>query len=354
MSTKTAILAQLEALQSGPMTRADQTRSSILLARLANLRTDEAAETRASKREEAFRAYLRTGEYRDNTDAMSGAVSTEGGYYVAAQFNANYQEKLRSFSGLREGGATVQETAKGGQLTKPISDDVATLGVRIAENIQITNAIPAAGANRPTLFQFTSKGIILSMELAMDSGFDIQSYLQRQFASRIGKVTNKEFTNGVGGGPSGILPNVTNVVTAAATGAVTLAEIQSLQTQVDYGYRSPEAQPVYMFSEGVELILKNTVATGSGERMFPEMSEGKLCGYPYVVNVDMVSSLTASGLSIVFGSVKRGVLIHSVSPIVIASAERFADSGQMYYSMFHRQGALLSDANALAVLQQHA
>jgi HK97 family phage major capsid protein len=109
-----------------------------------------------------------------------------------------------------------------------------------------------------------------------------------------------------------------------------------------------------MFSEGVEQILKNTVAAGSGERMFPEMSEGKLCGHSYCVNVDMVSSFAASGLSIVFGSVKRGVLIQSVTPAVIVSAERYAETNSMYYSMLHRQGAVLADANALSVLQQHA
>jgi len=356
MNTKVELLAQLEKLQSGPMTRADQVRSSILLARLANLRTDEQAENRAAQRETSFRQYLRTGntEFRDNTDAMNGSVLSEGLGFVAAQFNADYQERLRSFSGLREAGATVQETATGGQLTKNISDDFATVGARIAENTTIPEAIPAAGVNRPTLYQFTSKGVVVSNALVQDSGFDIQSYLQRQFASRIGKITNSEFTLGAVSGPVGILPSITKVVTAASSSAATMQEIQSLQTQCDYGYRAPESQPVYMFSEGVELILKNTVAAGSGERMFPEMSEGKLCGYPYVVNVDMVSSFTASGLSIVFGSVKRGVLIQSVTPAVIVSAERFAETNSMFYSMLHRQGAVLSDANALAVLQQNA
>lgn len=165
---------------------------------------------------------------------------------------------------------------------------------------------------------------------------------------------NNEFTLGGSGGPTGIVPSITVGTTAAGTTAVTVAEIASLPSKVDYGYRSADAQPVYMFSDGVEAALKSMVASGSGERMFPEMSEGKLCGYPYVINIDMASSLSASGTPIIFGSVKRGVLIHSVTPSVIVSQERFADYGQVFYSMLHRQGVVLSDANALTALKMHA
>jgi len=109
-----------------------------------------------------------------------------------------------------------------------------------------------------------------------------------------------------------------------------------------------------MFSDGVEAILKGTVAIGSGERLFPEMDGGRLLSYRYVVNVDMPQSLTATGKTIAFGSFKNGVTVRQSTPIVAVSKERFAEFFQTYFSLVHRQDCVVSDANAIAVLQQHA
>lgn len=40
------------------------------------------------------------------------------------------------------------------------------VGVRLAENTIIAEAIPAAAVNKPALFQYSSKGVLVSMELA--------------------------------------------------------------------------------------------------------------------------------------------------------------------------------------------
>jgi HK97 family phage major capsid protein len=186
-----------------------------------------------------------------------------------------------------------------------------------------------------------------------DSAYDLDSVLQGIFARRIGKLTNNEFTLGASGGPAGVIPSLNVGVTAASATAVTLAELNALPASIDYGYRQPEANPVWSFSPGVEKLLKSMTGT-VGLRLFPEMEDGELLGYPYVVNVDMASAFAINAKAIAFGSFKKGVTIRQVTPILTVSKERFAEYFQTYYSMIHRQDCVVSDVNALAVLQMAA
>jgi HK97 family phage major capsid protein len=135
---------------------------------------------------------------------------------------------------------------------------------------------------------------------------------------------------------------------------VTLAELLALPKSLDYAYRTPDAAPVWMFSDGVEAILKGMLASTSGVRLFPEMDGGELLGYKFCVNVDMPQSLTATGKTIAFGSFKNGVTIRQSTPIVAVSKERYAEFFQTYFALVHRQDCVVSDANAIAVLQMHA
>jgi HK97 family phage major capsid protein len=68
----------------------------------------------------------------------------------------------------------------------------------------------------------------------------------------------------------------------------------------------------------------------------------------------MAPAFAANAQTVVFGNVKRGVLIREVTPILVVSRERFAEQGMMYASLTHRQDCQVVDASALAVLQQHA
>src|SRR6267142_5756262 len=68
------------------------------------------------------------------------------------------------------------------------------------------------------------------------------------------------------GEPAGVLPSITNVQVAAtgSTTSVTVADLVSAQN-IDAGYFDDGA--VYMFSPGIERILKSMVATASGLRI---------------------------------------------------------------------------------------
>ena len=109
-----------------------------------------------------------------------------------------------------------------------------------------------------------------------------------------------------------------------------------------------------MFSPGIERVLKAMVATASGLRIFPEMKDKMLLGYPYVLNAAMPASFAANAKAVAFGNVKRGVLIRETAPLLVVSYQRYAEFGQAYYSLTHRQDCVVTDANALSILQNSA
>jgi HK97 family phage major capsid protein len=310
--------------------------------------TDDSAvmvdESRDAKHEGAFKRYLRG----DAEEIRTYSAMTTSGVPIPQGFMAAYVEALKSFSGIRQV-ANVITTLTGQQLKNPFADDTANIGERLNENDPVSLANPTYSSASFGAFRYSSKGVKYSAQLLQDAGIDLTQYLSKILARRVGRLTNTEYTNGGSGGPAGVIPSLTNVQTTAGATAVTVAEIVSLQS-LDEAYLSGS---VYMFSPGVERALKSL--TASGLPVFPEMRTGKvLCGFPYVLNVDMPSALAANAQAIAFGNFGHAVTIREVVPSLLVSRERFAEQNMLYAAMRHDQDCQVVDASALNVLQQHA
>ncbi len=376
---------QIDALLAKPsLTPSERKQCDLLMSKAANLRSDDerrarmtalakeiglptTEEERAAEVEKAFELYLRTGEISHisaerrafinenklNVRTYQPETSQTAAVLIPNQWAGKYLDRLKAFVGIREAGADVLTTKFGGAWKYPFSDDTANSGERLNEADPVTLANPTASVNTLNTFRYTAKGVQLSTEFAEDIGFDLSGWLQDIFAKRVGRITNTEFTNGAGGGPAGVLPGITNVQVAAtgSTTSVTVADLVSAQN-IDAGYFDGGA--VYMFSAGIERILKSMVATASGLRIFPEMNDGMLLGRRYVLNASMPASFTANAKAVAFGNFKRGVLIRDTAPLLVVSYQRYAELGMVYYSLTHRQDCVVTDANALSILQQSA
>lgn len=365
-----------ELLAKGKLTTSEQKQADLLMAKAKTLNSHEERKSRLAsamaevglpneeqrglKIEKDFELYLRTGDNSIIPVELRGLVTENRTYvpettqtaaaYIPQQWAGDYLARLKSFVGIREAGANVVSTNSGAAWKYPFSDDTQNDGERLNENDLVSLANPTLNITTLAGFRYTSKGVQISNELVQDFGFDISSYLQDLFAKRIGRIVNREFTLGAGSGPAGVLPSITNILPTASPTAVTVAELVALQS-VDAGYL-PGA--VYMFSPSIERALKAMVGT-DGLPVFPEMRTGKmLLGFPYVLNTAMAAAFAANAQTVVFGNFKRGVTIREVTPLVVASRERFAEFFMAYYSLTHRQDCMVTDANALAVLQQHA
>jgi len=305
-------------------------------------------EQRSARIEKAFEFYIRSGDASE-IRTYAPETTTSAGVLIPNQWAGKYLDRLKAFVGIREAGADVITTARGGAWKYPFSDDTANDGERINETDPVSLANPTLSMNTLNTFRYTSKGVQLSNELAEDSGIDLSSYLQDIFAKRVGRVTNNEFTNGASGGPVGVLPSITNIRAASAVNAISVSDLVALQN-IDAGYLPGSA---YMFHPAIERVFKN-MFDSVGHRVFPEMNDGMLLGFPYVRNTAMPASLTANALSVCFGNFKRGVLIRDTAPVLVASLQRYAEQYKRYYSLIHRQDCVVTDANALAVMQQPA
>jgi HK97 family phage major capsid protein len=368
---KLDIKRELDALLAKPhLGASDRKRSDLLLTKMANMRSEEELllrfdktiakefnfdpktapekRARAERTAQAFEMYLRSGSLGEYRTYAPESTSTAGAL-IPQQWAGDYLSRLISFSGIREMGATIVNTPFGGPWKQAFSDDAANTGERLDENVQVSLANPTASLNTVVSFRYTAKGIQLSNELVEDIGFDLSSYLQDVFARRIGSVTNSEFTLGASGGPTGVLPAITNIQTSVSPTAVTVSELVGLQA-INAAYLPGS---VYMFSPGVERQLKSMIST-DGLRIFPEMNEKILLGYPYVLNADMPSSFTANSQTVVFGNAKKSIVIRQAAPMLVASRERYAEYYLSYFSLTHRQNCIVTDANGLTVLQQHA
>lgn len=306
------------------------------------------AEERAEKVEKAFENFIRTGDEAEFRTYSPMSDGLQGLYIVPSQWAGAYSERLKAFNGVREAGAKIVATSKSGAWKYPSVDDTANDGTRLDESELMPLANPNFGSNTLNAFRYVAQGVQLSNELLQDSGIDVNGLLQNLFAKRVGRITNSEFTLGASGGPAGVIPSITNIQTAATTGLLALSELVGLQN-IDEGYLPTS---VYMFSAATERLLKQSVGT-DGRRLYPEMNQGMLLGYPYVRNNAMASP-AASAFSVIFGSFNLGVTIRELPLLLVSSRQRFGEFFQTYYSLTHRQDCVVTDANALAVLQQAA
>jgi HK97 family phage major capsid protein len=335
LMSRVALLRDTEDRQARAKSLVDETRKDSPV-------NDE--EHRAAKYEGAFNRYLRGAGVEE---IRSYAPLSTSGVPLPQLFLASYGEALKSFSGIREV-ATVISSSNGDPLKSPFSDDTANSGERLNESDLVSLANPTFSDTVFGAYRYASKGVQYSAQLLQDAGIDVGSYLSRIFAARIGRITNQEYTLGGAGAMTGVIPSISTIQTTAGASVVTITELVTLQGGINAGYLPGS---VYMFSPATERILK--AMTASGLKVFPEMNEKMLLGYPYTLNTSM-ADLAASAKSIAFGNFKLGVVIREVVPQMLVSRERYAEMRKLYASLTHSQDCQVVDANALAVLQQHS
>jgi HK97 family phage major capsid protein len=293
-----------------------------------------------------FRHYVRTAERRTYSGLVAGTGSA-GGFLIPVEWKRQYQAQLVSSSGILKAGATIVEGPAIG--AKPylnfFSNDSGNVATVSAENAQLTKTNPVASVTTPHVSKFGT-GLNISNELVADLGFDLDSFLQGTFGVRVGRAFN---TFASVDSTYGVIPKVTVSATAASSTLPTIAELTNMQTAIDYAYREDGA--AYMLSPALEILLKQQVGT-SGNKVYPEMENGRLLGHNYVVNVDQ--PYAPSGVAALFGNFKRAFLVQEVSPVLIASKETYAEYFQTAFFYFHRLGIKLADSSAVTGLALHS
>jgi HK97 family phage major capsid protein len=274
---------------------------------------------------------------------------------VPEGFRATLVERMKAWGAVQEV-ATNITTRTGAPLPWPTNDDTGNVGALLAENTAATEQDFAFGTAQLGAYKYTSKIVRISLEFLQDVDWvDAESFVQRKFAERLGRIHNQHFTTGTGTAqPLGIVAGATSGVTAAGAAAITADELIDLQHSVDPAYRnSPNAQ--FMLSD-TALKLARKLKDSNGQYLFQTNTTGDvpslLAGARYVVNVDM--AVPATGVkSVLFGDFAAGYVIRWVREMqMLQLRERYAEFGQVGFIAFDRADGTVQDANAYRALTQ--
>jgi HK97 family phage major capsid protein len=330
-------------------------------------------------RHEEFRGFLTEPQLSDAEKRDMGiGTLTLGGYFVPKGFVYDVEEALKYYGPMLLT-SEIMDTATGQPLPYPTDNDTTVMGELVGEGQQVTEKDVLIGQVLFGAWKFSSKMVKLSLELMQDSAFDMETYIKRKLAIRIGRIYNNQFTLGTGvNAPNGI---VTAVVAAcgtpsatpwtganngygipliasgaaandggAETGGTSIGsqDLDNLEHTVDPLYRRGAG---YMMHDQtlrrVKVLLdkygrplwKPGVATGDPD---------EINGYEYFINNDMAIcpavAQNPASVTALFGALDKYVIRRVKELGIITLRERFADYGQLGLIGFSRADGQLLDA----------
>ncbi len=311
----------------------------------------------------AEQSMMRTGF--DAQAALSPSTGSTGGYVVPQGFEDNLDTAKKWFGGIDQF-CDVVTTDTGAPLPWPTSNDTTNMGEIVGPNTQVSQAVPTFGQVMFGAYKFSSKLVLVPIELLQDSAFDFDEWIPQQLGTRIARIQNNKFTVGVGGGtePTGLVTAVAasgNVVTLpnGNTASLPVTGFYSLEAAVDPSYRQGAR---YMLSDTtLTLVKKLQDSTGRPlwqpgiSATFADGAPDKINGYQYIINNDMPNP-GASNYLMAFGAYKEFKVRRVKGYMVLRLTERYADYGQVGFLCFERADSNYVDAGThpIALLQNSA
>jgi HK97 family phage major capsid protein len=235
----------------------------------------------------------------------------------------------------------------------------------VGQNATVGAAVDTTFGNiTMDVFKYTSRPIAVPFELIQDSMFDIEAYIRRVLATRIGRITSTHFTTGTGTGqPRGIVPAV-SVGRTGATGtatSVTYNDLVDLEHSVDPIYRSRPGVGFMMHDTALRQVRK--IADTQGRPIFvPGYEQGnpggapdRLLGRPIVISQEM-PVMAANARSILFGGFREYMIREVMDLTLFRMADsKYIENGQIGFVAFNRQGGNLIDVgDAVRAFQNSA
>jgi HK97 family phage major capsid protein len=293
----------------------------------------------------------------DNQRAAGIGTGAAGGFTVPPEFRARIVEKLKMITAVRDV-AQVITTETGANLPWPTFDDTTNIGAILAENTQVTEQDVTFGQAQIGAYMYTSKLIRVSYQLIQDGFFNVEQFLTRVLATRIGRIQNQHFSTGTGTAqPQGLVTGGTVGVTLP-TGNTVLIPADSLQDVIDTldpAYQSGNLR--WMMPQAERRTIRKLKDSQNRYMWEPSLQAGladTLLGYPIKLNNDMPAP-AANAKSIAFGDFEEGYLIRDVRDFfLLRLEERYADFLQVGFVGFQRTDAAVQNANSYFLVQHSA
>jgi HK97 family phage major capsid protein len=291
--------------------------------------------------------------YKDltgETRALGTGTGGAGGYTIPQDFQRRITERMATFGGMRQV-ANVITTESGAALPWPGNNDTGNLGTILDENTAMSELDVVFTTNTLSAFMYVSGLVRVSYQLLQDSFFDLEDFLSRKLGERIGRIQNRHFTIGVDTTqPQGLVVGATSALTAASATAVTLAELMTLSRSIDPAYRGSAAWMMNDTTFGEIAALADTTGRPLWQPDLTGGDQGRLLGYPVVINQDMPNTATGQR-PIAFGDYRQAYIIRDVRGIQMTRLdERFAEYLQVGFFAYARADGGIDDAAAVRVI----
>lgn len=278
--------------------------------------------------------------------AQAVGTGSAGGYTVPQGFFDTLTDALKWYGGIRASRATVLKTATGNALPMPTDNDTTNMGELVAENSPVTAADVAFGQKILNAYKFSSKTVLVSLELLQDSAFDVEAFLAKKLGQRLGRVQNNYFTIGTGSSqPQGIVTGSTLGKTGLTgqTTSIIYDDLVDLEHSVDPAYRE-NAQ--YMMHD-LSLKTLKKLKDGYGRPLWlpgiTEKAPDTILSYEYVINNDM-AVMAANAKSVLFGDLSTFYVRDVLDVTLFRIAEKYIENGQVGFLAFTRNDSGALDA----------
>lgn len=301
----------------------------------------------------AFWNSMRGRRTADIQNALQVGTDSEGGYLVPDEFERTLVEALEEENIFRQLANVI--TTSSGDRKIPV---VATKGTAswVDEEGTIPESDDAFGQVSIGAFKLATL-IKVSEELLNDSVFNLESYIAREFARRIGSKEEEAFFVGDGAGkPSGILAasggGQVGVTTAGAT-AITLDEILDLFYSLKSPYRK---NAVFIMNDAtVKAIRKLKDSTGQylWQPSIKEATPDTILNRPLYTSA-YVPNIAASAKTVVFGDLGYYWVADRQGRVFKRLNELYAATGQVGFIATQRVDGKLILPEAVKILQQKA
>lgn len=319
-----------------------------------NNRLDDGKKGRASNEySQAFWKAMKTKNSYEVQNALQVGTDSEGGYLVPDDFERTLIQVLEEENIFRQLAKVI--TTSSGDKKIPV---VASKGT--ASWVEEEGAIPESDDTfaQVSIGAYKLATVIkVSEELLNDSVFNLEQYIAKEFARRIGAKEEEAFFVGDGSGkPTGIFHAASGsgvgVTTASAT-AITFDEIMDLY----YSLKSPYRKNAVFVTNDATVKALRKLKDGNGQYLWqPSVTAGEadtLFNRPVKTSA-YIPTLAAGAKAIAFGDFSYYWVADRQGRSFQRLNELFAVNGQVGFKATQRVDGKLILPEAVKVLQMKA
>ena len=305
----------------------------------------------AAEYKRAFWNAMRGKRTADIQNALQVGEDTEGGYLVPDEFERTLVEALEEENIFRQLANFMTTSSGDRKIPVVASKETASW---VDEGGQIPESDDSFGQVSIGAFKLATM-IKVSEELLNDSVFNLERYIARKFARRIGAKEEEAFFGGDGSGkPTGILAATGGGqigVTTAGSTAITLDEMLDLFYSLKSPYRKRAS--FVMNDATVKAIRKLKDSTGQylWQPSIKEATPDTILNRPLYTSAYM-PSIEAGAKTVVFGDFGYYWVADRQGRVFKRLNELFAATGQVGFIATQRVDGKLVLPEAIKVLQQ--